>query len=137
MSHPKTDSSVRTIAVGSSVIESLHAHRRRQAEERLAADEWRDSEGMIFTKPDGEWLRPDFVTRRLKKLVAEAGVPWIRLHGLRHTMASLALQNGTDIATVSERLGHSDTGVTTRVYLHGSKESDRQAADGLDATLHG
>jgi integrase len=92
---------------------------------------------MIFTKPNGEWLRPDYVTRSLKKLAAEAGVPWIRLHGLRHTMASLALQNGTDIATVSERLGHSDTGVTTRVYLHGSKESDRQAADALDATLHG
>ena len=92
---------------------------------------------MIFTTPTGGRLRPDFATRRLKKLVSEAGLPWIMLHGLRHTMASIALQNGTDIATVSERLGHADTSITTRIYLHGSKESDREAADVLDAALHG
>jgi integrase len=52
-------------------------------------------------------------------------------------MASIALQNGTDIATVSERLGHSDTNVTARIYLHGSKGTDRQAATALDDVLHG
>ena len=62
---------------------------------------------------------------------------WIRVHGLRHTMASIALQNGTDIATVSERLGHSDTNVTARIYLHGSVESDRKAATALDDILDG
>jgi integrase len=67
--------------------------------------------------------------------IASCGLPWIRLHGLRHTMASLALRNGVDIATVSERLGHADTNITARIYLHGSKESDRAAADLLDAAL--
>jgi integrase len=52
-------------------------------------------------------------------------------------MASLALQNEIDIATVSQRLGHADTGITARIYLHGSKESDRAAADTLDVALHG
>jgi len=52
-------------------------------------------------------------------------------------MASIALQNGTDIATVSERLGHRNTRVKAEIYLHGSKESDRAAADTLDAALHG
>lgn len=77
------------------------------------------------------------MTRRLKRLVAEAALPWVRLHGLRHTMASLALQNGVDVATVSQRLGHADVGVTMKIYLHGSKDSDRAAADVLDAALHG
>ena len=49
--------------------------------------------------------------------------------------ASLALQHGTDVATVFERSGHSDVGLTTRVYLHGSEESDRTAAIRLDALL--
>jgi len=137
MSYPKTDSSTRTISVGRSVIEALQAHRRRQAQDRLASDEWNNGEGLIFTTEGGRWLRPDYSTKRLKKLVDAAGLPWIRLHGLRHTMASIALQNGVDIATVSERLGHADTGITARIYLHGSKESDRAAADVLDKALHG
>jgi integrase len=137
MSHPKTKTSTRVISVGTSVIDALQAHRRRQAQDRLAASDWPDDEQLIFTNATGGKLRPDYVTPRLKKLVAEAGLPWITVHGLRHTMASIALQNGTDIATVSERLGHADTSITARIYLHGSKESDRAAADALDAALHG
>jgi integrase len=137
MSYPKTENSTRVITVGRSVIETLQAHRRRQSQERLAADSWQNDEGLIFTTPTGGRLRPDFATRRLKKLVSEAGLPWITVHGLRHTMASIALQNGTDIATVSERLGHADTSITARIYLHGSTESDREAADVLDEALHG
>ena len=137
MSDTKTKTSTRTISVGRSVIEALQAHRHRQAQDRLAASDWSDDEELIFTNPTGGRLRPDYVTPRLKKLIAEAGLPWIRLHGLRHTMASLALQNGVDIATVSERLGHADTRITAQIYLHGSRETDRAAADALDAALHG
>jgi len=82
-------------------------------------------------------LRPETVTRRLKRLVDEAGLDWIGVHGLRHTMASLALQNGADIATVSERLGHANTQITALIYLHGSADTDRRAADGLDIALNG
>jgi integrase len=137
MSKPKTGTSARTISVGESVIVALRAHRRRQVQERLAADDWPEDEGHVFLGEMGGSLRPDYTTRRLKKLVKEAGLTWIKLHGLRHTMASLALQNGVDIATVSERLGHADTNITARIYLHGSKESDRAAADVLDVALHG
>ena len=115
-------------------MRALKAHRRRQAEERLAADSWMDT-GQIFTRTDGSVLRPDRAYVCFKRIVEREGLPWITLHGLRHPMASLALQSGTDIATVSERLGHSDTGVTTRVYLHGSEESDRAAAARLDGLL--
>jgi integrase len=137
ISSPKTNKSKRVISVGSSVIDALRSHRHRQAQERLAAVVWGNEEEFVFTTATGEWLRPDYVTRRFKKLVAEAELPWIRLHGTRHTMASIALQNGTDIATVSERLGHRNTRITTEIYLHGSKESDRAAADAVDAALHG
>jgi integrase len=137
MTVPKTKTSTRTISVGPSALDALQAHRRQQAQVRLAADEWDNSEALIFTNPTGRRLRPDYVTPRLKKLVAEAGLPWVKVHGLRHTMASLALQNGVDIATVSQRLGHADTRITAQVYLHGSRETDRAAADALDAALHG
>ena len=137
MSLPKSAGSVRTVRVGASVIDTLRGHRARQAASKLAAGEGYHPDGLVFVKPDGSPLRPDYVTGRLRTLVARAGLEWIRLHGLRHTMASIALQNGTDIATVSERLGHSDPSVTTRIYLHGSEESDRAAAHILDRVLHG
>jgi integrase len=137
MSYPKTEGSSRTIVVGESVVDALQMLKRGQAAERLAAPQWHDDEGLVFTTAVGVWLRPEFVTRRLKRIVLEAGLPWVRLHGLRHTMASLALQNGVDVATVSQRLGHVDVGVTMKIYLHGSKESDRAAADVLDAVLGG
>jgi integrase len=131
MSEPKTLKSYRTIAVGVETLDGLKTHRRRQSEERLGSTEWAEGD-YIFTRKDGSLLRPDQVYVSFKRLVSEAGLPWIRLHGLRHTMASLALQSGVDVATVSERLGHADVGITTRTYLHGSAESDRQAAMALD-----
>jgi integrase len=134
---PKTESSKRTIAVGPATIASLKAHRQNQTEARLAVESWDDEMNLVFSRADGRPIRPDYVTKRLRRLVQNAGLEWIRLHGLRHTMASIALQNGTDIATVSERLGHSDTNVTARIYLHGSVESDRLAASALDDVLHG
>lgn len=133
---PKTESSKRTIAMGPSTIDSLKAHRMVQTEDRLAVESWNDEMNLVFSGADGRPVRPDYVTKRLRRLVKDAGLEWIRVHGLRHTMASVALQNGTDIATVSERLGHSDTNVTARIYLHGSKGTDRLAATALDDVLH-
>ncbi len=134
---PKTASSKRTIALGPATIAALKAHRLTQTEDRLAVESWDDEMNLVFSRESGRPIRPDYVTKRLKRLVHDAGLEWIRVHGLRHTMASLALQNGTDIATVSQRLGHSNTHVTARIYLHGSEESDRQAATTLDGVLHG
>ena len=122
------------LLIAKRTIEALRQHRVWQAAEQLAAEDWADS-GLVFTEPDGQWLRPDRVYVTLRRLVEQAGVPSIGVHGLRHTMASLALQNGTDIATVSQRLDHSDTSVTTKVYLHGSEETDRAAAEVLERVV--
>ena len=118
-------------------IASLKAHRLAQTEDRLAVESWDDEMNLVFSREDGRPIRPDYVTKRLKRLVQDSGLEWIRVHGLRHTMASLALQRGTDIATVSHRLGHTNTHVTARIYLHGRVESDREAASVLDGVLHG
>jgi len=132
---PKTQASKRTIAIGPNTAAMLKRHMADQAEARLSADRWNNERALVFCGLEGELIRPDHATKRIKRLVSEAGLEWIGLHGFRHTMASLALQNGTDIATVSQRLGHSNTHVTARIYLHGSAESDRSAALALDEIL--
>ena len=51
-----------------------------------------------------------------------------RFHELRHTFASIAITNGADVASVSEKLGHSDKAVTLRMYTHADQESIRRAS---------
>ena len=50
--------------------------------------------GLVFTHPDGTPLHPDSITKRLRRLVRDAGLPWIKLHGLRHSHATHMLEAG-------------------------------------------
>ena len=61
-------------------------------------------------------------------MVKNAGLEPIRLHDLRYTFATLALQNGVDIKTVSGMLGHYDAGFTLRIYTHATDRMQEQAA---------
>lgn len=60
-------------------------------------------------------------------------LPDISLHGLRHTAASVLINQHTDIETVSKRLGHSWTSVTLDIYTHAIQEADKAAASLLDS----
>ena len=71
---------------------------------------------LVFS--DGEPLRPTAVSKRFTALVKKSGLPRIRLHDLRHTHATLALQAGVHPKVVSERLGHSTVAFTLDIYSH-------------------
>ena len=111
-------------------VGALRSHRTRQLEERLAFGEewtWTDS-GLVYTQADGSGLHPDSVTKRFKWLVRDAGLPWVKLHGLRHTHATLMLEAGVHIKVVQERLGHSSIAITGDVYSHVTASMQAQAA---------
>lgn len=82
----------------------------------------------VFTQ-DGETapMHPQSPTRYFKKFGKKYGIPNFHPHLLRHSSASIALTNGGDVVSVSERLGHSDTAVTLRMYAHANEESIRRA----------
>ena len=63
-----------------------------------------------------------------QKALKRAGLPHIRFHDLRHTFATLALQNGVDVKTLSSMLGHYDAGFTLRTYAHATRQMQEQAA---------
>jgi integrase len=103
----------RSVPLDDRTVGRLRARQEVQALERVAwGAAWHDS-GLVFTREDGQPLRPEYITRYFQRLAAAAGLPVIRLHDLRHTNASIALAAGVDLKVVSDRLGHSTTTPTT------------------------
>jgi integrase len=75
--------------------------------------------------------------REYLALIKTAGVRRIKMHGLRHTMATLLLQAGQPVHVVSERLGHTQVTMTLQVYAHVLPDMQHDAAAKLGALLHG
>ena len=80
-------------------------------------------------------IHPDSPTRYFKKFGKKYNVEHFHPHKCRHTQASVALTNGADVVSVSQKLGHSDVSVTLRVYAHASEESQKAASDKFRAAL--
>nr|WP_279279934.1 tyrosine-type recombinase/integrase [Pseudoflavonifractor sp. 60] len=74
-------------------------------------------------------IAPSVVSHRLAKILKHAGCKKVRFHDLRHTFATLALQNGVDVKTVSSMLGHYDAGFTLRTYTHATRQQQSRAAE--------
>jgi hypothetical protein len=109
----------------------LKGHRVRQLEERLASGPaWTDT-GLVFTREDGQVLHPEHVTKRFARLVRDAGLPSITLHGVRHSYATAALAAGEPLKVVSERLGHASTSITANLYQHVLPSMDERTANAV------
>jgi integrase len=109
----------------------LRRHLVMLDEERRTFGTGYHDHGKLFCHSDGRLMHPDTITRRFNRLVDAAGVPRIRLHDVRHTYATLALDAGVDIKIVSDRIGHAGIDVTGRIYGHRSHGHDRQAAEAM------
>ena len=64
-----------------------------------------------------------------------AGLPKVRFHDLRYTFATLALQNGVDVKTLSGALGHYSAGFTLNTYTHATAQMKQDAADTIGAVI--
>jgi integrase len=111
----KTDASRRAVALDPATIAALRAHRRAQQHDAQARGI--TLSGYVFTAPGGGPLCPEHLTRTFNKLVADAGLPPVRLHDLRHGAATLMLLAGADLKTIADQLGHSSIVLTADTYL--------------------
>ena len=140
---PKTKTG-HTILLDAGTVEMLLNHRERQAEiKHLVGDAYRD-DGWVFCRPDGTPLHAERFSREfLRKQDAhnaahpEVELPRLKLHGLRHSWATLALQEGIDIHVVSDRLNHSSTHITSEIYTHVTRPMQSDAADRVAARILG
>ncbi len=136
LGEPKTEKSRRTVPVPRSAVAALREHRKRLAEEQLAAGPLWERAGLVFTSEIGTALEPRNVLRRFEALAERAGLSGVHLHTLRHSAASFLLAASTHTKVVQEHLGHSSYAITADIYSHVAPVQQREAADRLDEALH-
>ncbi len=119
VNRPKTENSIRQISIPQEAVDLLVREHEKHPENPY-----------IFPSPlTGGMYHPDSVVNLHKKILKDAGLDHIRFHDLRHTFATMALQNGVDVKTVSSMLGHYDAGFTLRTYTHTTRQMQEQAAE--------
>lgn len=133
-STPKTNAGRRAIRLSPACVAALKEHKKWQATRRLAASEWQDTE-LIFTTGEGKPIQPRVFSRAFDVLQGKAKVPRIRLQDLRHTHATLLFNDGKNIKMISQRLGHSDPGITLSVYQKVTADMDEAAALAIDRII--
>lgn len=123
---PKTKSSIRTIKLCDECVRLLVGLKEKQLIESK----------YIFPSPiTGELRDTAAVTRKLHRIQDHAGLPRIRFHDLRHSFATLSLEQGIDIKTVSHMLGHTDAGFTMNTYMHVTDSMQESAANTMGTLL--
>jgi integrase len=131
----KTAAGRRVVALDAGLVALLRTHRREQAELRLLLGAgWRDN-GLVFPDHTGAPAAPESVSRAFRRAVLDLGLPLIRLHDLRHTWATLALQAKVHPKVVQERLGHSNIAVTLGIYSHVAPSLHDEAAETVAALV--
>ena len=125
---PKTTRGRRTVSLDPETCSQLRRVRTRYLEQQLATGASPASDDMIFTGRWGQPLQPCTIGQRFQKLRTEVGLPHIRLHDLRHTYATIALETGVHPKVVSERLGHASITITLDLYAHVLPSIERAAA---------
>lgn len=134
----KTDGSYRLVPIGPVTVQALKDFIALTEQERefyadRYSNEWND---LVIKTKFGTPIEPTNLTRLYKKLLAKVGLPSdIRIHDMRHTSATLGLNSGVMLKTVSDRLGHSGVAITGDIYTHTFLPHQREATAKIDDQL--
>lgn len=137
VTEPKTEKSKRVIRLSPASERVLKAVRLRQREDRLKAGSAWVQTSYVFTTESGEPCDPRNALRALKVAAEKASLPGIGLHTLRHSAATVMIENGVPLKVVSEILGHFSVSITGDIYGHVSPDVSAQAMDALGVALDG
>jgi len=126
---PKTKLSNRVISLCPAAMAVLREHKKKQATNQLLVGcGYNRGLDLVFANEIGEPIDPRAFTKVFERLIKKAGLD-VTFHGLRHTFATLSLENGVDIKTIQETLGHHSAAFTMDVYSSVTGKMKREAAD--------
>ena len=120
---------IRVLTVAPFVMDILRTVHREQTQNHFACGlAWQNEFNLVFTDKSGHFIFPQTAFKRFKAVASKIGRPDARFHDLRHTYAVTALQEGDDVKTVQQNLGHATASFTLDVYGHVSEKMKRESA---------
>lgn len=131
----KTKKSKRIVSLTDDVIAELKRLKARQAQDKLSIGQAYQNDGYVFCWEDGRPLRPDYVYHHFVDLLEELNLPKSRFHDLRHSFATIMLEQGVDLETISAMLGHNSLAITADIYTHVRQEIQAAAANKMNDAL--
>lgn len=127
-STPKTKSSIRVITIGDSLVNLLKNWYNTQSENKIKYGLYYTNNEFVCTKEDGSFLTPDSL-KYISKIVNYELMIRFNFHSLRHTHATMLLENGAHIKAIQTRLGHSRISTTLDVYSHVTEKMNTATVD--------
>ena len=123
---PKSKSGKREIPLADALVQVLKEARDKDIE---AFDEDRASTGYVIHLPNGDPYKPDSISQKWDRFAKSNGIRYLKLHGIRHTVASQMIHKNVNCKTVQAIMGHADIKVTLDTYAHPYKEDEKAAID--------
>lgn len=132
---PKTTLSRRTIDIPYDTVLMLVFQRYLQRKERKEVGKGYNADDLVFCTTTGAYVPPRTFTRIFHNALAHAGVKKVRFHDLRHTVATVLLEDGVPLNSVQELLGHYNAAFTATQYGHVTKRMKKETTDKLGTLL--
>ena len=133
---PKTESSYRTLPMTDNVYSALIAHKSLQNERKSVMGNYYVCNDYVCTQVNGEVITPNYLSRVFHSVISKSDLPTIRLHDLRHSVASNLIASGISVVDVKDWLGHANASTTLDVYSHAAKSSKDRIANALQVMIN-
>ena len=116
----------------------MRREQKKQIANRLKyGADFNNKDNLVFTNEIGGHLADITVRNHLQRLLSANGIEDIRFHDLRHSFATISLENGEDIKTVSENLGHATVAFTMDIYAHVTEAMKKRSGDRMQEYIDG
>ena len=132
---PKTQTSFRDITMPAQLKALLLEEKERQESNRSLLGKDYHENDLVCCKENGDAYSPNYITHRFSKVIDELSLTKVRFHDLRHTYATIALENNVPLKVVSSFLGHSNIAVTANTYSHVTEPLARQHSNTIAAAI--
>lgn len=135
LQEPKTKASIRKLEISETLFAAFERHKMFQSVRKVSVgDKWQES-GMVFTSLVGTAVYQANIRPFFYRFLNKHGIRRIRIHDMRHTYGTLAIESGVPLEAVSQSMGHADIGITKRIYAPDVRGLNEKALRGLDTYL--
>lgn len=133
---PKSSKSIRKISISTTLIKILKEEYLKQQLLQKKLGCMYEKNNLVCCNENGSKINPDSLNPKFHRVLKNLNLPCIRFHDLRHSHASLLLEQGSQLKVISDRLGHSTISITADIYTHVNDCTNKETADKFENMLY-